>query len=281
MRLLFDRSTFRCMLREEFATFHKNALEADEIRHGLLLSVINRLHDQEGSIRTWTLGGPGECAVQTPGYPIILGNLTKAQCSAFADQMQGDNYAGVIGADYAPLHFVERAEELGAQFSEKLEQHIQALTAAPQVPSTPGQPRQVSMADFNLFRSWVLAFIREAVPDDPAPSDDLLRFYIKSGRYWLWWYEDRPVAMAAIARRMKKTGSINSVFTPVECRNRGFGAAVTAYVARLIFAEGRLAACLYTDLRNKASNRCYAKLGFRPYCKSWHMVRRQPAQIGC
>lgn len=281
MRLLFDRFTFRCMLREEFATFHRHALEADEIRHGLLLSVIDHLHEREGAIRTWTLGGPGECAVQTPGYPIILGNLTKAQCSAFADKMQGDDYAGVIGAEDAPLHFIERAEELGVEFSEKLEQHIQALTVAPQVPSTPGRPRQVSMADFNLFRSWVLAFIREAVPDDPVPSDDLLRSYIKSRRYWLWSYEDKPVAMAAIARRMLKTGSINSVFTPVEYRNRGFGAAVTAYVARQIFAEGRLAACLYTDLRNKASNRCYAKLGFRPYCKSWHMVRRQPAQIAC
>jgi predicted GNAT family acetyltransferase len=41
----------------------------------------------------------------------------------------------------------------------------------------------------------------------------------------------------------------------------------------VIFSEGRKTACLYTDLRNPASNRCYAKLGFRPVCESWHMVR--------
>ena len=27
---------------------------------------------------------------------------------------------------------------------------------------------------------------------------------------------------------------------------------------------------LYTDVRNPASNRCYAGIGFLPYCDSWH-----------
>ena len=31
-----------------------------------------------------------------------------------------------------------------------------------------------------------------------------------------------------------------------------------------IFAEGKTAVCLYTDLRNPASNRCCTKLGFVP-----------------
>jgi predicted GNAT family acetyltransferase len=31
-------------------------------------------------------------------------------------------------------------------------------------------------------------------------------------------------------------------------------------------AEGKRAVCLFTDLRNTMSNRCYAKIGFRPYC---------------
>jgi len=44
-------------------------------------------------------------------------------------------------------------------------------------------------------------------------------------------------------------------------------------VAR-IYAEGRTIACLYTDLRNPFSNRCYAKIGFRPVCTSLHFHRR-------
>jgi hypothetical protein len=44
--------------------------------------------------------------------------------------------------------------------------------------------------------------------------------------------------------------------------------AVTAAVIESVFAEGKTMACLYTDLRNPSSNRCYARIGFRPVCDS-------------
>jgi len=37
-----------------------------------------------------------------------------------------------------------------------------------------------------------------------------------------------------------------------------------------IYGEGRNMACLYADLRNPASNRCYTKIGFTPVCGSLH-----------
>jgi predicted GNAT family acetyltransferase len=45
---------------------------------------------------------------------------------------------------------------------------------------------------------------------------------------------------------------------------------VTAATADRILADGRSTVSLYTDLRNPASNRCYAKIGFVPYCEAWH-----------
>ncbi len=42
-----------------------------------------------------------------------------------------------------------------------------------------------------------------------------------------------------------------------------------------IFASGKTAACLYTNLRNPYSNCCYAKIGFKPVCPSWHYHRNQ------
>jgi predicted GNAT family acetyltransferase len=62
------------------------------------------------------------------------------------------------------------------------------------------------------------------------------------------------------------------VHTPPE--RRGYAGAATAAVAARILAEGKTAVCLYTDLRNAASNRCYAKIGFEPHCDSWHYLRR-------
>ena len=263
------------MQPSDFAAFHEAALEADEIRHSLLLSIIGRLraHPHEGEIKTWTLGRPGACAAQTPGYPIVLGNLSKAECHAFAEAMSEADFPGVVGTGDTALWFAERAGQLGVEFSEEIPQQIQALLMPRQVPSVPGFPRQLSPKDFRLFRAWIHAFIKEAVPSDPVPSDEALMNDLRSRRHWLWIFEDKPVSMAAITRRTRTVAFVNSVYTPPEHRNRGFGAAITAIVSREIFDEGRRAACLYTDLRNPASNRCYAKLGFVPVCKSWLVIR--------
>ena len=259
----------------DFAAFHEGALEADEIRHSLLLSIIGRLrtHPQQSEIKTWTLGSPGACAAQTPGYPIILGDLSKAECHAFAEAMSEADFPGLVGNGDTALWFAERACQLGVEFVEKVPQEIQALWMPRQVPSAPGFPRQASAKDFRLFRAWIHAFIREAIPSDPVPSDEALMNDLRSRRHWLWILEDKPVSMAAITRRTRKAAFINSVYTPWEHRNRGFGAAITAIVAREIFDEGRSAVGLYTDLRNPASNRCYAKLGFVAVCKSWLVIR--------
>jgi predicted GNAT family acetyltransferase len=46
-----------------------------------------------------------------------------------------------------------------------------------------------------------------------------------------------------------------------------------AAVVECAFAEGRTACCLYMNPRNPFSNRCYAKIGFKPYCDAWHYLR--------
>jgi RimJ/RimL family protein N-acetyltransferase len=186
--------------------------------------------------------------------------------------MSEADFPGVVGNGDTALWFAERAHQLGVEFIEKIPQDIQALRMPCQVPSVPGFPRQPSPKDFGLFRAWIHAFIREAIPSDPVPSDDALMTDLRSRRHWLWIYEDKPVSIAAITRRTRTTAFINSVYTPPQHRNNGFGAAITAIVAREIFSEGRSAAGLYTDLRNPASNRCYARLGFVTVCKSWLII---------
>ncbi len=261
----------------DFAAFHEAALEADEIKHSILLSIIGRLRTRshQSEIKTWTLGGPGACAAQTPGYPLVLGNLSRSECCAFAKTMSKAAYPGVVGPDDAALWFAEEASRHGVAFVEKVPQEIQAVWAPRQVPSAPGFPRQPSPRDFRLFRAWIHAFIKEAIPSDPIPSDEALMKDLRSPRHWFWILGDKPVSMAAIVRRTKSAAFINSVYTPPEHRNQGFGAAITAIVVRDIFGEGRHAVGLYTDLRNPASNRCYAKLGFKPVCKSWLVLRSQ------
>jgi predicted GNAT family acetyltransferase len=119
---------------------------------------------------------------------------------------------------------------------------------------------------------WITAFHREAVPHDPAPQFADVENAAARGRFLFWTVEGQPVSVAAIARRLKTTAALNSVYTPPEWRGRGYAGSVTAAAERA-FAEGKLAVCLYTDLTNPFSNRCYAKVGFAPYCDSWHYLR--------
>jgi ribosomal protein S18 acetylase RimI-like enzyme len=260
----------------DFISYHAHAIEADEARHNLILGIFARARTNPEGILSWSLGAPGACAVKTPGYPIVLGALSRPQSFSCAERTQDLVYPGVVGSGETALWFVERAQELGISFAEKIPQQIQALTADPAAPGIRGFARQAGLDDFEVFCRWTESFIAEAVPHDPVPSAEAMRNILAQGRHWFWIADERPVAMAAITRRTKNAATINSVYTSPDYRNKGFAGAVTAAVARAIFSEGRKIVCLYTDIRNPASNRCYAKLGFKPVCESWHIVRQPP-----
>jgi RimJ/RimL family protein N-acetyltransferase len=262
------------MVLQEFVEFHRPALERDEVKYNLILGLLGRmLETVQSDVRLWTIGAPGECAMQTPGYPLILGQLTAAQCQAFAEATLSLDYPGVVGLDPMVPLFVERANERGAKFGETIPQTIQALHRGPIYPDVRGSARLVGQDDIELFSQWLLAFFREAVPHEPEPPRDRIETTAAAGNYRFWIVGGEPVAMAGIVRRTRHAAAIAGVYTLPALRNRGYGGAVTAAVADAVFAEGRTAACLYTDLRNPASNRCYAKIGFKPVCSAWHYLR--------
>lgn len=259
---------------QEFVDFHRPALEQDEVKYNLILGLLGRmLETEQPNVRLWTIGAPGECAMQTPGYPLILGRLTAAQCQAFAEATLDLDYPGVVGLDPIVPLFVERASELGVKFGETIPQTIQALGRRPVYPDVGGAARVVGRGDAELFSQWLMAFFQEAVPHEPVPPRDRLESTAAAGHYRFWIVDGEPVAMAGIVRRTRQTAAIAGVFTPPPLRNRGYGAAVTAAVVDAVFAEGRTTACLYSNLRNPASNRCYAKIGFKPVCRAWHYLR--------
>jgi RimJ/RimL family protein N-acetyltransferase len=257
-----------------FIEYHHPMLERDEVRHNVILSILDRLAlDAPTNLRRWSLGASGACAVQSPGYPIVLGELTRAQCRALAEETRNHDYPGVVGPEQTAPWFAERAIELGLTFLDPIPQQIHVLREKPNYPGAPGHARVISPADVELFADWTTAFMREAVPHDPPPSRERLAQIAAEGRYQFWIVEGEPAAMSGIVRRTRHAAAIASVYTPPSLRGRGYAGSVTAAVVERIFTEGRTAACLYTDLRNPASNRCYAKIGFKPACCSWHYPR--------
>jgi RimJ/RimL family protein N-acetyltransferase len=261
------------MTLEEFAGIHLPALEEDEVRFNLPIAVLAAAAtNPPDGFAFWSLGEPGHCAIRSPGRPILLGNLNQAECYRLAEDTIEDP-SGAAGADDRPHWFAERATALGAKFHPPIPQRINLLKSPPRFPDAPGSAREATVADTPVMFEWLAAFHLEAVPHDPAPERHHVEKVAGSGRYLFWTVDGQPVSMAAIARRLRHTGSVAPVYTPPEHRNRGFAGAATAAVVERLFAEGKTAACLFTDVRNPMSNRCYAKIGFEPYCDAWLYLR--------
>ena len=264
------------MTLAEFCGLHLPSLEQDEVKHCLIIGLLEAAR-QEGAedLRRWSLGGPGVCAIRSPGRAVVLGALSQAQCHALAEDMGEEASYGAVGSDLTAKWFAERAEALGLAFGEPMPQHIHALSAPPRYPGAPGRARPVTAQDANHFADWILAFNEEAVPEDRPPDRERLLTRAGDGDHLFWVVDGEPVSLAGIVRRTRRAAAIATVYTPPALRGRGYAGSVTAAAVEKIFAEGRSTACLYTDLRNPASNRAYAKVGFQPHCESW-MVPRKP-----
>ena len=262
------------MQLREFIDNHLPALEADEVRHNVMLGILARFAGSDAPpLRCWTLGGPGQCAVQVSARPILLADIEPVQCRQLAEETRALDYPGVVGPDQTAQWFAERAGELGARFLSTIPQQIQVLDEAPKYPGAPGQACMVGNDEAWLFADWLMAFTREATPHDPVPDREQVMRAAGDGRYMFWVVDDEPVSMAGIVRRTRHAAAIAGVYTPPHLRGRGYAGSVTAAVAELAFSQGKSMACLYTDLRNPFSNRCYARIGFRPVCASSHIPR--------
>jgi RimJ/RimL family protein N-acetyltransferase len=259
---------------EDFAQLHLPALRADEIRFNVQIAVLAAaVSESRSGFAFWTLGAPGHCAIQSPKRAILLGDLARNECRELAETVRTLDYPGVVGAGETPHWFVQHATSLGTRFDDPIPQRIHVLTARPRCPAAEGSGREVEAADAPLLFEWLVAFHREAVPHDPPPERISTEALAASGRFLFWTKNGEPVSVAAISRRLERTGGIAPVYTPPEHRGRGYAGSVTAALADRLFAEGKTSVCLYTDLRNPMSNRCYARIGFKPYCDSWHYLR--------
>jgi RimJ/RimL family protein N-acetyltransferase len=255
---------------QDFRRFHLPALEGDEVKFNLIIAVIDAaMKELPAGFEFWTLGEAGHCAIRPPGRAIVLGDLDRAECCELARITRQTAYPGVFGPGLTAHWFVEEARDSGAQFEAPIQQRLYVLTGSPRRPATPGSVRPVAVDDAPLLFQWMTEFHREAVPHDPPPQRDSADYAAASGRYLFWTVGERPVSVAAVVRETRDTAAIAAVYTPPHERGRGYAGSVTAAVVDRVFAQGKTAACLYADLRNPASNRCYAKIGFQPAGDAW------------
>ena len=72
--------------------------------------------------------------------------------------------------------------------------------------------------------------------------------------------------MAAAMGKSENGIRVGYVFTPPNCRRRGYATTLVAALSQQLLSGTCKFCCLYTDLANPTSNAIYARIGYRPVC---------------
>lgn len=128
-----------------------------------------------------------------------------------------------------------------------------------------GRLRLAGPGDFKLAAGWIFDFAADvgetmtSTEAEKRASDS-----IRSESLYVWEAEGRPVSMARKARQTRNGIVVTLVYTPPDCRNRGYASACVAALSQRLLDEGRQFCSLYTDLSNPTSNAIYMNIGYAP-----------------
>jgi ribosomal protein S18 acetylase RimI-like enzyme len=208
---------------------------------------------------------PAGAFMHTPPFPLLLTAVPADAVTELA--------AGLVGR---PLSAVNAYPEAARQFAAAWRDatgcvatplrgmRLYRLTdlAWPD-PAPDGAARIAAAADAPLLTGWFAAFASEVHDvggeDHAAQVGDKLGY----GGILIWQAGGRPVSMAAVTRQVAGMARIGPVYTPPECRGRGYASAVTAELSLRAREAGAAEVLLYTDLDNPVSNSIYQRIGYR------------------
>jgi hypothetical protein len=260
---------------DEFVAATHDLLHADVAGNTIILTTLENLaargphtySEQTPRYGWWSPDGVVTGAyLQTPPFPVLLTALPDDAIPALTEVLNPAH----VNADRA------LAEKIGEIWRRRtgIEPGVERRTRlyrlsqlVPPDPAPPGRARVAGADDRELLFDWHHRFHRE-VGEEIGDRTTLINDRISYGGLSLWEVDGVPVAMAGRTRVSSGMIRLGPVFTPVDLRSRGYGAAVTAAVSA---AAQQLATevLLFTDLSNPISNAIYQRLGYEPVHDRW------------
>lgn len=129
----------------------------------------------------------------------------------------------------------------------------------------PGLLRLAGPADFELAAGWIYDFASEVGESmTSTEAENRASDSIRSESLYVWETGGRPVSMAKKARQTQNGIVVTLVYTPPDCRNRGYASACVAALSQRLLDDRRQFCSLYTDLSNPTSNAIYMNIGYMP-----------------
>lgn len=254
-----------------FARLAAPVLEADPVRHTVVLSVLHglRLGVQRAAVLLTAHDGERTvgAALGTPNRPVLVSALPPACAPAAEAALPG--IAGVGG----PLAEVEayaaaRTARTGSDVV-IIEVELRLFALATLVPpaGVAGEARAAVRAESDLLAAWREAFVRdtEAAPAGHRTGEEETERAFATGRdQVLWCVDGDPRALAVAGPAGPGAVRIGPVYTPPGYRGHGYASAATAAAAFRARAAGARHVVLFTDLANPTTNHIYPEIGFRP-----------------
>jgi RimJ/RimL family protein N-acetyltransferase len=250
-------------------------LRADPVENTVPLGVVETLRAKgadvfgEGPLFGWWRPDASVrgTLLQTGTFPLQLSAVPDQAAAALADALadRGVVLPGVSGHPSAARAFADIWEKRTDAVAEvHMRQRLFRLERLePPDPRPDGLPRVATGPDHGLVFDWFKAFEDEASGGGLANAT-LIDDRIGYDGVLLWEVDGRPVTLAGRTRVVSGMARIGPVYTPPEHRRRGYGAAVTAALARATLDAGASHVVLFTDLANPTSNGVYQRIGFRP-----------------
>jgi hypothetical protein len=266
---------------QEFWTEVSPHLLRDEAKNGMQLGLINGFRTDAKDCLLLAARFDGKKCLGTVLGSRYLRNINvipSASTGTATEELyqavvkSGIKANGIVGELKVANEFRKLFENSGRTITVNMRQGIYRCRKVVPPPVPRGLVfRQADAADAKKIGAWVEDFQLEAVPHDP-PVDgvDFARKRIKAGLIFVIERKGKLLSMAAKARDIGTSCSVNLVFTPKIERKQGYASVVTARLTQHLLKEGRRETTLYTDMSNPTSNRIYQKIGYKFVCDSIH-----------
>ena len=146
------------------------------------------------------------------------------------------------------------------------------LTQPPPVFAASGRARLPADSELETLVDWNVAFVAEVeLPETVEQTRRRAHNRIGNGQVRVW-DDGAPVAYAGYGADASDTVRIAPVYTPPEFRGKGYASALVADLSRELFARGKRAIFLTTDVANPTSNSIYQRIGYRPVADHYHFA---------
>jgi len=267
-------------------------LEREEALNGLMLGLSARLAGQDKPsdpqpVMMTASGAAGlaaACLQTSPQRPVVLyapgvgspaNEQDAAALDALVEAMQADGHevCQCVGPSSASLALADLwTKRTGGTFKLLMGQRIYELREVTAPTGVSGTARYAGPGDLDLVVDWQHRFAADIGELGHAPaSREMVREQYVAGRHTLLWEDDgQPVSMAIATRPTRRGIAIGGVYTPPQCRRRGYASACVAELSHRLLDAGREFCCLYTDASNATSNRIYRKIGYKLLAESSH-----------